>query len=74
MAHGTPAVAASADYPAYPAISGAQWKQALDTAVFHILSTMNEAGLLEGTQYGSHYSGQWPAEKLDEHRTHERLE
>jgi beta-glucosidase len=57
VAGGTPAVAPSADFPAYPAISGRQWKQALDTAVFHILTTMNEAGLLEGTQYGSHFSG-----------------
>lgn len=54
---GTPAVAATADYPAYPAISAAQWRQALDTALFHILSTMNEAGLLEGTRFGSHYTG-----------------
>lgn len=57
VANGTPAVGATADFPAYPAISGAQWKQALDTAVFHILSTMNEAGLLEGTEYGSHFTG-----------------
>jgi beta-glucosidase len=57
VAHGTPAVAATADYPAYPAISAARWKHALDTAVFHILSTMNEAGLLEGTEYGSHFTG-----------------
>ncbi|MFL6074504.1 MAG: beta-glucosidase family protein [Mycobacteriales bacterium] len=57
VAHGTPAVAATADFPAYPAISARQWKQALDTAVFHILSTMNEAGLLEGTRYGSHFTG-----------------
>jgi beta-glucosidase len=57
VANGTPAVAATADFPAYPAISGPDWKQALDTAVFHILSTMNKADLLEGTQYGSHFSG-----------------
>ncbi|GAA5187522.1 hypothetical protein GCM10023322_36080 [Rugosimonospora acidiphila] len=55
--NGTPAVAATADYPAYPAISGAQWKQALDTAVYQILTTMNKADLLEGTQYGSHFTG-----------------
>jgi beta-glucosidase len=54
---GTPAVDATADFPAYPAISAEQWKAALDTALFHILSTMNEAGLLEGTQYGSHFNG-----------------
>ena len=51
---------ATADFPAYPAISAAQWKSALDTAVFHILSTMNQAGLLEGTQYGSHFTGTPP--------------
>ncbi|GAB2856885.1 hypothetical protein GCM10027176_69170 [Actinoallomurus bryophytorum] len=54
---GTPEVAATADFPAYPAISADRWKSALDTAIFHILSTMNEAGLLEGTQYGSHFDG-----------------
>jgi beta-glucosidase len=54
---GTPAVAATADFPAYPAISASQWKSALDTAVFYILNTMNKAGLLEGTQYGSHFTG-----------------
>jgi beta-glucosidase len=54
VTNGTPAVAATADFPAYPAISASQWKAALDTAVFHILSTMNNAGLLEGTVFGSH--------------------
>ena len=29
----------------------------LDQAVFCILTTMNKAGLLEGTQYGSHFTG-----------------
>ncbi|HEX3789846.1 MAG TPA: glycoside hydrolase family 3 C-terminal domain-containing protein [Pseudonocardiaceae bacterium] len=55
--NGTPAVAATADYPAFPAITGQQWKQALDTAAYHILGTMNQADLLEGTQYGSHFTG-----------------
>jgi beta-glucosidase len=54
---GTPAVAATADFPAYPAISASQWKGALDTAVYYILGTMNRAGLLEGTQYGSRFTG-----------------
>ena len=54
---GTPAVPATADFPAYPAISASQWKSALDQAVFWILNTMNKAGLLEGTQYGSHFTG-----------------
>ncbi len=57
VTNGTPAVPATADFPAYPAISASQWKDALDTAVFYILSTMNKAGLLEGTQYGSHFTG-----------------
>ncbi len=60
MQSGTPAVAATADFPAYPAISAEQWKSALDTAVFHILSTMNKAGLLEGTVFGSHYTDGTP--------------
>jgi beta-glucosidase len=38
-------------------VSGAQWAAALDTAVFHILTSMNRAGLLEGTPYGSHNGG-----------------
>ncbi|HVV20917.1 MAG TPA: glycoside hydrolase family 3 C-terminal domain-containing protein, partial [Pseudonocardiaceae bacterium] len=65
---GTPAVAATADYPAYPAITATQWKQALDTAIYHILTTMNEAGLLEGTEYGSHFTGTptpWVPERPD---------
>jgi beta-glucosidase len=57
VTNGTPAVAATADFPAYPAISASQWKSAIDTAVFYILSTMNKAGLLEGTQYGSRFTG-----------------
>ncbi|MCL6536981.1 MAG: glycoside hydrolase family 3 C-terminal domain-containing protein [Acidothermus sp.] len=57
LTNGTPATPATADYPAEPAISAQEWKQALDTAVFHILKTMNEAGLLEGTEYGSHFNG-----------------
>ncbi len=57
VTNGTPAVAATADYPAYPAITGAQWKQALDSAVYQILTTMNKADLLEGTQYGSQFTG-----------------
>lgn len=60
VTNGTPAVPATADYPAEPAISGAKWKHALDNAVFHILWTMNQDGLLEGTQYGSHYNASDP--------------
>ena len=57
VTNGTPAVPATADFPAYPAISASQWKGTLDQAVFYILSTMNQADLLEGTQYGSHFTG-----------------
>jgi len=57
VTNGTPAVPATADFPAFPAISASQWKGALDTAVYYILNTMNNAGLLEGTQYGSHFTG-----------------
>src|SRR5260370_30489585 len=55
VTNGTPAVAATADFPAYPAISASQWKGALDTAVFYILNTMNKARLLDGPQSRSHF-------------------
>jgi len=54
---GTPPVAATNDMPAQPAYTSAEWKAALDQAVFRILTEMNNAGLLEGTQYGSHSNG-----------------
>ena len=54
---GSAAVAATNDMPAQPAYTATQWKAALDNAVFHILTTMNHAGLLEGTQYGTHSNG-----------------
>jgi beta-glucosidase len=57
LQNGTPEVPATADFPAYPAITAQQWKSALDTAVVHILTTMNAAGLLEGTEHGSHFTG-----------------
>jgi beta-glucosidase len=57
LPNGTPAVPATPDFPAFPAISAGEWKAAVDQAVFHILTTMNNAGLLEGTQYGSHFTG-----------------
>jgi beta-glucosidase len=60
VTNGTPAIPATADFPAVPAISGTQWKAALDGAVFRILTQMNNAGLLEGTQYGSHYTDGTP--------------
>ena len=58
--NGTDAVPLANDWPAVPAHSGAEWKAALDSAVFHILTSMNEAGLLEGTQYGSRHTDGTP--------------
>ena len=55
LAAGTPAVAATADFPAEPAHSAAEWKAAVDASVLAILTEENNAGLLEGTQYGTHY-------------------
>jgi beta-glucosidase len=60
VANGTTAVPLSNDFPAVPAYSAAEWKAALDQAVFRILKQMNNAGLLEGTQYGSHYTDGTP--------------
>jgi beta-glucosidase-like glycosyl hydrolase/enterochelin esterase-like enzyme len=54
---GTPAVAATNDMPAQLAYTGTEWKAALDQSVFRILTEMNNAGLLEGTQYGTHSNG-----------------
>jgi beta-glucosidase len=55
LAGGTPAVASTADFPAEPAHSAADWKAGVDTSVLAILTEENNAGLLEGTQYGTHY-------------------
>ena len=55
--NGTSAIPLNGNYPPIPAVSGAQWAAALDAAVFHILTSMNRAGLLEGTPYGSHNGG-----------------
>jgi beta-glucosidase len=54
---GSPAVAMTNDMPAQPAYSSTEWKAALDEAVFRILTQMNKAGLLEGTQYGTQSNG-----------------
>src|SRR3954453_1278294 len=51
---GTPAVPATADFPAEPAHTAAEWKAALDGAVFRIMWEMNQIGLLEGTAAGTH--------------------
>jgi len=55
LASGTPAVAATADFPAEPAHTAAEWQATVDTSVLAILTEENNAGLLEGTQYGTHY-------------------
>jgi beta-glucosidase len=55
--NGTSAVPVNGNYPPIPAVSAAEWAAALDRAVFHILTSMNRAGLLEGTPYGSHSGG-----------------
>jgi beta-glucosidase len=58
--NGTAPVALTNDFPAVPAITASQWKAALDESVFRILTEMNNAGLLEGTQNGTHYTGGTP--------------
>ena len=55
--NGTSAIPVNGNYPPIPATSGAQWAAVLDGAVFHILTSMNRAALLEGTPYGSHGGG-----------------
>jgi beta-glucosidase len=55
--NGTNAIPSNGNYPPIPAISGAQWRVALDNAVFHILTTLNRARLLEGSPYGSQSGG-----------------
>jgi beta-glucosidase len=52
---GTAVVPATADFPSEPAHSAAEWKAAVDNSVLAILTEENNAGLLEGTQYGTHY-------------------
>ncbi len=60
VANGTPAVPLTNDFPAEPAHSAAEWKAALDQAVYRILKEENNIGLLEGTTYGSHYTDGTP--------------
>ena len=52
---GTAEVPATADFPAEPAHTAAEWKAAVDNSVLAILTEENNAGLLEGTQYGTHF-------------------
>jgi len=58
---GSPAIATFNDWPAVPAITSEQWQAALDEAVFHILTSMNDVGLLEGTSSGSRFTDGTPA-------------
>jgi beta-glucosidase len=55
LTNGTPAVPATADFPAEPAHTAAEWKAAVDRSVLAILGEENNAALLEGTQYGTHF-------------------
>ena len=57
VTNGTSAIPINGNYPPVPAVSGAEWATALDRAVFHILTSMNRARLLEGTPYGSQSGG-----------------
>jgi len=58
--NGTAAVALTNDLPAVPAYTAAEWTAALNQAIFRILKQMNNAFLLEGTVYGSHYTDGTP--------------
>jgi beta-glucosidase len=53
---GSPEIPTFNDWPAVPAFTGTQWQAALDAAVLHILTSMNEVGLLEGTAFGSRFT------------------
>ena len=54
---GTPPVDMDNNFPAVPAISRAEWKAALDAAVFRILKGLNNIGELEGTPFGTMAAG-----------------
>ena len=60
VAAGSPELPVFNDWPAVPAFTAAQWQSALDDAVFHILTAMNDVGLLEGTPSGSRFAGGAP--------------
>ncbi len=57
---GTAAVTLTNDFPAVPAYTAAEWAAAADQAIFRMLKQMNNAGLLEGTIYGTHYTDGTP--------------
>ena len=58
--NGSAAVALTNDFPAVPAYTAAEWMAAIDQAIFRILKQMNNAGLLEGTTFGTHYTDGTP--------------
>ncbi len=58
--NGSAAVALTNDFPAVPAYTAADWTAAIDLSIFRILKQMNNAGLLEGTVYGTHYTDGTP--------------
>ena len=57
---GSPEIPVFNDWPTVPAFTAAQWQSALDDAVFHILTAMNDVGLLEGTPFGSRFAAGAP--------------
>ena len=57
---GAAEVALTNDLPYVPAFTAAEYTAALDQAIFRILKQMNNAGLLEGTVYGTHYTDGTP--------------
>jgi beta-glucosidase len=57
---GTPAIPVFNDWPTVPELTAAEWQSALDDAVFHILTAMNDVALLEGTPSGSQFAGGTP--------------
>ena len=60
VTNGTAEVVLTNDLPYVPAYTAAQWSAAVDQAIFRILKQMNNAGLLEGTTFGSHYTNGTP--------------
>ena len=57
MRDGTPEVPATADRPAEPARTADEWQDSVDQAAVRVLRVMNAIGLLEGTMYGTQFTG-----------------
>jgi beta-glucosidase len=55
--NGTTKTEGTNDLPADRARTAQEWNDAVDSAVTHVLTAMNDVGLLEGTEYGSKFSG-----------------